>query len=51
MAEQRLRDLMSEQAKAPPPVIDGRMTIAEVGARRIASLARKGRRPDTTLSN
>ena len=51
MAEQRLRDLMSEHAKAPPPLIDGRMTIADVGARRIASLARKGRRPDTTLSN
>ena len=42
---------MSEHAKAPPPVIDGRMTIAEVGARRIANLARKGRQPDTTLSN
>jgi len=51
MAEQRLRDLMSEQAKAPPPVMDGRMTIAEVGARRITNLARKGREPDTTLSN
>jgi len=42
---------MSEQAKTPPPVIGGRMTIAEVDARRIASLARRGRRPDTTLSN
>lgn len=50
MAEQRLRDLMSDHAKAPPPVIEGRMTIADVGARRIANLARKGRQPDT-LSN
>ena len=51
MAEKKLREQMTETAKAPPPVLDGRWTIADVGARRIASLARKGRQPDTTLSN
>jgi site-specific recombinase XerD len=43
---------MGETIKAPPPsAVDGRMTISEVGTRRIATLARKGRRPDTTLAN
>ena len=51
MAEKKLREQMTETAKAPPPVLDGQWAIADVGARRIASLARKGRQPDTTLSN
>jgi len=49
MAENKLREKMTETAKAPP--VDGEWTIAEVGARRIANLARQGRQPDTTLSN
>ena len=51
MAEAKLREKMAETAKAPAPVVDGRWTIADVGVRRIANLTRKGRRPDTTLSN
>jgi integrase len=50
MAEARLRELMTETANAPPPVID-RMTIEEVGSRRIKHLIRKGRKRDTTLAN
>ena len=38
MAEKKLREQMTETAKAPPPVLDGRWTIADVGARRIAVL-------------
>ncbi len=49
MAENKLREQMTETAKAPP--VDSDWTIAEVGTRRIANLARQGRQPDTTLSN
>ena len=49
-AEARLRELMLETNAAPPPVA-GRMTVAEVGDRRIKQLARSGRKPDTTLAN
>jgi integrase len=41
---------MLETNSAPPPV-DERMSIAEVGDRRIKQLARSGRKPDTTLAN
>jgi len=41
---------MLETNAAPPPVA-GRMTVAEVGDRRIKQLARSGRKPDTTLAN
>lgn len=51
MAEAQLREKMAQIAKAPVPVVDGRMTVADVGARRIANLARMGRQPDTTLAN
>jgi integrase len=49
-AEARLRELMLETNSAPPPVIE-RMTLAQVGDRRIKHLARSGRKPDTTLAN
>ena len=49
-AEARLRELMLETTTAPPPVTE-RMTVAEVGDRRIKQLARSGRKPDTTLAN
>jgi integrase len=49
-AEARLRELMIEVDSAPPPVAE-RMTIAEVGDRRIKQLTRSGRKPDTTLAN
>ena len=49
-AEARLRELMLETESAPPPVTE-RMTVAEVGDRRIKQLARSGRKPDTTLAN
>ena len=49
-AEARLRELMLETDSAPPPLTE-RMTIAEVGDRRIKQLARSGRKPDTTLAN
>ncbi len=49
-AEARLRELMLEANSAPPPVTE-RMTVAEVGDRRIKQLARSGRKPDTTLAN
>jgi hypothetical protein len=50
MAEARLRDRISETAKAPPQVAE-RTTVAEAGRRRITELARKGRKVDTTLAN
>jgi integrase len=50
MAEARLRDWISETAKAPPPVAE-RTTVADAGRRRIKELARKGRKVDTTLAN
>jgi integrase len=50
-AEARLRELMSQTAKAPALVVEGGMTIDEVGARHIKHLLRKGRKPDTTLAN
>jgi integrase len=49
-AEARLRELMLETNAAPPPVAE-RMSVAEVGDRRIKHLARSGRKPDTTLAN
>jgi integrase len=49
-AEARLRELMLEVDSAPLPVAE-RMTIAEVGDRRIKQLTRTGRKPDTTLAN
>jgi integrase len=49
-AEARLRELMLETSSAPPPVAE-RMTISDVGDRRIKQLARSGRKPDTTLAN
>jgi hypothetical protein len=49
-AEARLRELMLETSSAPAPVTE-RMTVAEVGDRRIKHLARSGRKPDTTLAN
>jgi integrase len=51
MAEATLRETIAEETRAPPPVVDGQWTIADVGTRRIANLARKGRQPDTTLGN
>jgi integrase len=50
MAEARLRDWISETAKAPPRVAE-RTTVADAGRRRIKELARKGRKVDTTLAN
>jgi integrase len=41
---------MLETASAPEPVAE-RLTIAEVGDRRIKHLGRTGRKPDTTLAN
>ncbi len=49
-AEARLRELMLQTDSAPPPVTE-RMTVADVGDRRIKQLARSGRKPDTTLAN
>jgi hypothetical protein len=49
-AEARLRELMLETKTAPAPITE-RMTLAEVGDRRIKHLARGGRKPDTTLAN
>ncbi len=49
-AEARLREIMLETNSAPPPIAE-RMTVAEVGDRRIKQLARSGRKPDTTLAN
>ena len=49
-AEARLRELMLETNAAPPPVAE-RMTLTEVGDRRIKHLARSGRKPDTTLAS
>lgn len=49
-AEARLREVMLQTDSAPPPVTE-RMTVAEVGDRRIKQLARSGRKPDTTLAN
>lgn len=49
-AEARLRELMLETNAAPPPVAE-RMTVAQVGDRRIKYLVRSGRKPDTTLAN
>lgn len=49
-AEARLRELILETKTAPPPVTE-RLTVAEVGSRRIKHLARSGRKPDTTLAN
>jgi site-specific recombinase XerD len=51
MAETRLRDWMSETAKAPALVVAERTTVADAGRRRIKELARKGRKVDTTLAN
>lgn len=48
-AESRLRELMQETNSAPEPVT-ARLTIAEVGDRRIRQLGRTGRKPDTTLA-
>jgi integrase len=50
MAEARLRDRISETAKAPPSVPE-RTTVADAGRRRVKELARKGRKVDTTLAN
>jgi hypothetical protein len=49
-AESRLRELMLETNAAPAPVTE-RMSVAQVGDRRIKHLARSGRKPDTTLAN
>jgi integrase len=49
-AEVRLRELMLQTDSAPPPVTE-RITVAEVGDRRIKQLARSGCKPDTTLAN
>jgi integrase len=49
-AEARLRELMLETKSAPAPITE-RMTVADVGDRRIKHLARSGRKPDTTLAN
>ncbi len=49
-AEARLRERILQTDSAPPPVAE-RMTVAEVGDRRIKQLARSGRKPDTTLAN
>ena len=49
-AEARLRELMLETRSAPASVTE-RMTLADVGDRRIKHLARSGRKPDTTLAN
>ena len=48
-AESRLREMMQETDSAPEPVTE-RMTIAQVGERRIKQLGRTGRKPDTTLA-
>jgi integrase len=49
MAEARLRELMSETAKAPPPVTD-RLTVEQVGTRLIKHLQAKGRKHSTLES-
>ncbi len=48
-AEARLRELMSETAKAPVPVAE-RMSVEQVGRRLITHLKAKGRK-DSTLEN
>ena len=48
-AESHLREMMQETDSAPEPVTE-RLTIAQVGERRIKHLERTGRKPDTTLA-
>jgi integrase len=49
-AQARMLEAMTETDSAPAPVTE-RLTVEEVGQRRIRELARKGRKQDTTLAN
>jgi hypothetical protein len=49
-AQARMLEAMTETDSAPAPVTE-RLTIEEVGKRRIRELARRGRKQDTTLAN
>ena len=49
-AQARMLDAMAKTDSAPAPVSE-RLTIEEVGKRRIRELARRGRKQDTTLAN
>lgn len=49
-AQARMLEAMTESGSAPAPVIE-RLTVEEVGKRRIRELARRGRKQDTTLAN
>ena len=49
-AQVRMLEVMTETDSAPAPVTE-RLTVEEVGKRRIRELARRGRKQDTTLAN
>jgi len=49
-AQARMVEAMTETNSAPAPVTE-RLTVEEVGKRRIRELARRGRKHDTTLAN
>jgi integrase len=49
-AQARMLEAMAETDSAPVPVTE-RLTVEEVGKRRIRELARRGRKQDTTLAN
>jgi integrase len=49
-AQERMLKAMAETDSAPAPVTE-RLTVEEVGKRRIRELARRGRKQDTTLAN
>ena len=49
-AQARMLDAMTATDSAPAPLTE-RLTVEEVGKRRIRELARKGRKQDTTLAN
>ena len=49
-AQARMLDAMAKTDSAPAPVTE-RLTVEEVGKRRIRELARRGRKHDTTLAN
>ena len=49
-AQARMLEAMAATDSAPAPVTE-RLTVEEVGKRRIRELARRGRKQDTTLAN
>jgi integrase len=49
-AQARMLEAMAASQSAPAPVTE-RLTVDDVGKRRIRELARKGRKQDTTLAN